>query len=325
MSLSEFYLACCKGDLETVRCLLCTLSLDALNQIEPNGSTALHAASHYGHIDVVRLLLEKGAQRRLLNSFNLTPVDEAQTDEMKELFNRTETSITKRFVGENPQVEWSKAGLHSAYTAFGNWDNPVEFESIGTASDEISNAHELRDAVGMDQIRKFLQMAVETEDYTYIIRAYTAETDLYKRLNYLHAQTNLDYTEADRNKWFIKFATVVEGNWHMRKYWWTGMCFRGLSMTENDLAEYKVGEIITNKAFMSTSKNSQVAVNFASKIVSGMRAILCVYCIHQHEIAMDISSLSEYPDEEEILIFPSIPFKLIDVTPGDPIMMAFTA
>jgi hypothetical protein len=325
MSLSDFYLACRVGDLDTVRRLLDTLSLDTLNHIEPNGSTALHAASYHGHIDIVRLLLEKGAQRRLLNKFNLTPVDEAQTDEMKKLFNRTATTVTKRFVGETPQVECSKAGLHSAYTAFGNWDNPVEFESIKAASEEISYAHELQDAAGMDQIRHFLHMAVEADDYTYFLRAYTAETDFYKRLNRLYAQTNLGYTETDRNKWFIKFSTVLKGNWHMRKYWWTGMCFRGLQMTDNDLAEFKVGEMITNKAFMSTSKNSEIAVAFASKVVSGMRAVLCVYCIQHHEIAMDISSLSEYSKEEEVLIFPNIPFKLVDITHGDLIMMALIA
>ncbi|CAF2445596.1 unnamed protein product [Rotaria sp. Silwood2] len=218
MSLSEFYLSCRAGDLDTIRRPLPTMSFDALNRIESNGSRALHAASHYGYIDIVRLLLEKGAQRRLLNKFNLTAADEAQTCEMKELFDRPTTAAAQRFVGETPQVEWSKAGLHSAYTAFGNWDNSIEFESIKAAFDEIRNAHELHDAVGMNQIRYFLKMAVETEDYTYFIRAYTAETDFYKRLNRLHAQASLGYMEAERNKWFIKFSTVLKGNLNMRKY-----------------------------------------------------------------------------------------------------------
>jgi hypothetical protein len=325
MSLRDFYLACCVGDVDAVQYLLDTLSLDALNHIESNGSTALHAASYYGHIDIVRLLLEKGAQRHLLNMFDLTAADEAQTDEMKELFNRDATTAAERFVGESPRIEWSKAGLHSAYTSFRSWDKPVEFESIEATSEEISAAHELRDAAGMDQIRHFLNMAVEAYDCTYFIRAYTAETDFYKRLNRLYAQTNLDYTEAGRNKWFIKFSTVLKNNWEMRKYWWTGMCFRGLNMTEDDLDEYKVDEMITNKAFMSTSKNSDLAVQFLSKVVPGTRPVLCVYCIQHHEIAMDISSLSEYPNEEEVLIFPNIQFKLVDITHGDLIMMALIA
>ncbi|CAF0996600.1 unnamed protein product [Rotaria sp. Silwood1] len=258
MSLSEFYLACRTGDLGTIQRLLPTLSLDALNRIEPNGSTALHAACHYGHIDVVRLLLEKGAQRRLLNKFNLIPVDEAQSREMKQLFDRPTTAATQRFVGETPQVEWSKAGLHSAYTAFGNWDNPVEFENIQMASDEISNAQELSDAAGMDQIQYFLNMAVETSDYTYFIRAYTAETDFYKRLNRLHAQTKLGYTEVDRNKWFIKFATVLKGNWHMRKYWWTGMCFRGIATLLKHHQIYKL-EKLSKLMFNELNLKSRVS------------------------------------------------------------------
>ncbi len=45
--LSEFYLACRNGDLDTVQHLLPNMSDEQKNRIESNGSTALHAATYF--------------------------------------------------------------------------------------------------------------------------------------------------------------------------------------------------------------------------------------------------------------------------------------
>ncbi len=55
VAVSELYKACRSGDLNTVKSLLPALTVERINQQEPNGSTSLHAASYYGHIDIVRL------------------------------------------------------------------------------------------------------------------------------------------------------------------------------------------------------------------------------------------------------------------------------
>ena len=41
-----------------MRKILPTISYDHLNELEPNGSTLLHAATYYGHLKIVRLLLQ---------------------------------------------------------------------------------------------------------------------------------------------------------------------------------------------------------------------------------------------------------------------------
>jgi hypothetical protein len=87
-ALSEFYIACRNGDLYRVQQLLPTMSDEQKNSLESNGSTALHAATYYGHHDVVKLLLENGCATWILNKFKNTPYDEAKDEEMRQLFRR---------------------------------------------------------------------------------------------------------------------------------------------------------------------------------------------------------------------------------------------
>ncbi|CAF1440065.1 unnamed protein product [Adineta steineri] len=107
MKTSKFYRACRSGDIKTVEELLSTLSLDEINQFEPNGSTALHCASCYGHAEIVKQLLDKGASRSLKNKYGKTAADEAATMQIKMLFNRPFHEATARYVTETQDVEWN--------------------------------------------------------------------------------------------------------------------------------------------------------------------------------------------------------------------------
>jgi len=84
---SEFYLACRNGDLHTVNRYLKTMTTREINQVEEsNNSTALHAASFFGHADVVKRLLEVGANVHTRNGHGLTAEQEAHNQEIKDLF-----------------------------------------------------------------------------------------------------------------------------------------------------------------------------------------------------------------------------------------------
>ncbi|CAF0970833.1 unnamed protein product [Didymodactylos carnosus] len=87
--LSQFYLACKEGDLQKVTRILKTYTIDDINRIEPHGSTALHVASFNGHAQIVRLLLDVGAARNLLNNYGSTPYEEAEKyPEIRRMFER---------------------------------------------------------------------------------------------------------------------------------------------------------------------------------------------------------------------------------------------
>ncbi|CAF3177400.1 unnamed protein product, partial [Rotaria sp. Silwood2] len=56
---SPLYWACRNGDVRMVRQILSDQQFSNINQLELNGSTALHAAAFFGHIEIVKLLLHE--------------------------------------------------------------------------------------------------------------------------------------------------------------------------------------------------------------------------------------------------------------------------
>ena len=308
---SELYKACCADDLEKVKSLLERLSLDEIDRIEPNGSTALHASCHYGHLDIVKALLRCGASRRQMNGNNRTPGDEAYSEQIKALFRRPSTNADERFVSKMPDIEWMIAGAQGFQTACDNIFLSKKFATLQEANQVISNAKDLQGAEGMDQIRRLLVKAQQTKDITYLVRAYTAETDFYKVLNSCHAQlSSHGYTEEERDAWFVKYGKTLHKSEQLDKYRWTGTTYRGIYLNDNALDQYNIGDYIVNKAFLSTSKSRHVAERFIS--ISSLKKVIvvCVYYLRKNEYVLDISSISEYPEEEEVLILPNACFKV---------------
>jgi len=64
---SDFYWACRNGDVHKVAQLLPSITYEEISALQPNGSTALHAASFYGHDKIVKMLLDRGCDRSILN------------------------------------------------------------------------------------------------------------------------------------------------------------------------------------------------------------------------------------------------------------------
>lgn len=325
-AVSELYKACRNGDLTMVEILLSVLSVEEINQLEPNGGTSLHVASYYGHIDIVRLLLKNGARRSIFNKYKLTPADEAQTPEIKQLFNRSPTEINKRFTtAATPDLEWVKSGVNVREIGLANIMYAVPFASFEEAMTRICEADELQDAKGMEQIRDFLKIACRKQDPSLLLRAYTAETDFYHCLNHLHAQIPFrKYNDNDRQKWFIQFVATVGSKEQNARFGWKGVCYRGMLITKEDLAGYKVGQWVVNKTFQSTSKNPTIAKKFLEHPVENQLAVMCKYTILRDYDAFDISSISEYQDEEESLIFPNTPFQVNNINITDPIEIEFS-
>ena len=325
-AVSELYKACRSGDLSMVALLLPLLTVEEINQLEPNGSTSLHAASFYGHIDIVRLLLEKGARRNVLNEFQLTPADEAKTSEIKQLFNRLPTEGSKRFTTTSaPALEWVKSGTNVREISLVNNMYAVPFENLEQAMLTICKAEELCDGKGMDQIQDFLKMACEKNNPSFLLRAYTAETDFYHCMNRLCAEVPFrKYTNDDRQKWYIQFTATVGSKEQNARFGFKGICYRGMVITKDDLARYKVDQWVVNKTFQSTSQSQKVAKRFMKDPSADQLQVMCKYNIQRDYDAFDISSISEYPDEEEVLLFPNTPFQVKSISLSLPIEIEFS-
>ena len=86
---SDFYRFCQSGNIDRVREILDAADaphIAQLNALQPNGSTALHAAVEQGHREVVKLLLDRGCPRTTRNSHGELAGKLASDVDMYDLF-----------------------------------------------------------------------------------------------------------------------------------------------------------------------------------------------------------------------------------------------
>ena len=226
--LSEFYCACRSGDLNKVDNLLPQLSLYELNQLESNGSTALHAAAFFGHTDIIRLLMKHGGILTILrNRYNLTPAEES-SDIIRQLLLLPD--ITQlRFQGINyiatllftPVSPNNEIGSQASTTASNeaidqrpNWidayDNahqialenhkymrkwltkiPLSLIINMIKSDYLDQIKAVLTKDSLVTIQEYIELANDEEDVRYLIYAYTTPTSFFKQINIDLAQRGM--------------------------------------------------------------------------------------------------------------------------------------
>ncbi|CAF1102713.1 unnamed protein product [Rotaria sp. Silwood1] len=142
------------------------MNLEDIDQIQSNGSTALHAACYFNHLEIVRRLLEAGASRAIKNKI----------------------PGNNRFIGASGKIEWiivtpyvketARAERHSLmFYANHSLEELVQRATKFYLSTQLSSVDKI------DQVKYFFQQAIEKGDAEYIVKAYTAETGFYSRLN----------------------------------------------------------------------------------------------------------------------------------------------
>lgn len=311
---TEFYFACRNGNIDKVRDLLPNMSLEEIDKIEPNGSTALHAASYYGHEEIVKLLLERGASRSIQNRHNCLPYDETGKKEIKKLFLR-ESASTRFSDDGSGRIDWMKCDAAAEelakdyrfrHAGFG-WKSKHISHRIKYIRKEMSHTDE-------ERIGQFLDAAEATEDPKYLLKAYTVESDFYKKLNKDLATKHFDQGTNFGITYFIEF---FYNNPAFDELSFKGKVYRGMSVTQEDLMQYGVGGKVMNKAFMSTSKNRQRAEEFAVKNATNRKtqegervklSALCMYELVNDRTGLDVERISEYAMEEEVLVGPYTAF-----------------
>ncbi len=169
------------------------------------------------------------------------------------------------------------------------------------------------------------------------IKAYTQSGLFSITLNHQLAANVLFYFESTLDdavdyqlvKCLIDFVALCIYRQELQSYSFVGTVYRGIVMSEEDLVKYVVGSRIMNTSFLSTSKDKQVAEFFSGKGQQKF-AIICTYVIHNknnRRTALDISTLSCFPHEREVLILPFSAFHVESVTRSSdyskPIEMTF--
>lgn len=361
--------ACQSGDLERVTILLQTATLTDINKADwTTGDTPLHLATSYGHTEIVRLLLDHGATRNILNYQKKIPVHYATTHDMKKLFRRATNSDLIRFVtndshrGNYEEIQWLQNSLDATqfYIEFesgmsysGEWD-------INQTIDSLYKASELRNSYDLKLIWHFFEQAHVKTDTRYFIRAYTVQSQFSTTLNEKLAQrcakrtnnhqeneqmqTLMQNTMTMFNQGFAMTQALMTAklqtdnheitDWVHRYmgsihtlifqpiFPFTGLTYRGMLIKKEKLLYYAENRFyLCNKTLTSTSKNYRIAKRALEKLSPspGEIAVICTYTIDSFTSfkAIDIHTISEYPDEEEVLLFPGIPFEIckVDINP----------
>ena len=323
---SDFYMACRDNRVEDVQKMLENLTQDEIDRIEPNGSTALHAAAYHGHAGIVRILLDRGADRAIENKFKCLPFDEAANDQIKELFLRIPNS--NRLITNTGNIEWeliSEDALDKACEERSILETVYKKNSIEKMFEKIQvNYIEsgLANVEKISQIKHFFEKATRNKDPTWIVKAYTAETDFF---NVLNAETAGGASKYQSERRYI--IALLMFHPILNQYSFTGISYRVMQINQHDLSRYQINRLSMTKSFLSSSIQEEIAAWFltrqqASQMDSLPRTrhktdgsktkiwIMCIYQIRHPRTALHIENISQYTTEGEILIMPFTVFRV---------------
>jgi ankyrin repeat protein len=312
----NFYFACQNGQVEYVRDLLKNITLHKIDRLQSNGSTALHAACFFNHDKIVEMLLRAGASRGIKNKHGFIPYEEASNEPIQSIFKRMPGD--NRFLGDSEKFEWRIVTPYAKETAAGE-RHALAFYKDKSLVQLVSRIKELylskdsKNIDKLDQVMYFFQQAIDKGNPEYIIKAYTAETGFYSRLNRdLAGRATSGRYERNCIVGIMAYHPAFE------RHTYFGMSYRGMKMTVEDLALYTAGSLIMTKSFLSTTKDKKTIESFmqgttvrASESGYTLKFLaFCTYISKNRRTALAIENMSEYQNEKEVLIMPYVVFSV---------------
>ncbi|UJR29619.1 hypothetical protein I4U23_017167 [Adineta vaga] len=337
---SAFYNACKEGDIALLRQHLPLISHETiLCQVESNGDMALHAAARAGHASIVVLLLANGLSRTEINREGKTAYETAPNDEIRRLFHRSVSELSARFYDENANKTLSilntninneeifnkpKDAIQSRYMKRFNkmpkfFRNTIktmtETRSIEALEQIVGNVVFISNNTTGDQIllQRVFADYLNTKNITNLIHLYTLN-DIYRAIR----QNSDPYTTLV----YLHLSSIPQ-----RAY--QGICYRGIQMSKFDVSRFyyamKYNCVIETHNFASTSKLKNVSLlysGYGEPYDHDLYSILFIFeFLTQCKTAIDLTRVSEnlppisqYSDEEEVLILPYTLFKVLNVS-----------
>lgn len=329
--LSGFYCACRDNDIKKAKQFLRKITVAEINHIESNGSTALHIACHRNHFDIVQLLLNHGACRSILNLHNLTPYDETIDENIKKLFYRNERDYFISPYGTITWHIWNPSTWDSIRAM--NMYLECELYRVGLVTMLKHLQEHYLPCIRLNekekqQIKWFFDKAIATQSSLPIFRAYSTPTKFHKIVNEhlakaLSRPIRIDPARRSLTVSVYYLASIFTFS-SINNIRPTGFeTFRGMIMSKNELKKYRRGDIVVNTALVSTSENRSVASAFAGdnqgqllRQSKGRHKLQIGAILHYKfrpntDRSMSMSMISEFRDEDEVIIKPLTPFKVI--------------
>ncbi|CAF0952623.1 unnamed protein product [Rotaria sordida] len=315
---SLFYNACRNNNIDFVKYCLQTKSVENVNQIELNGSTALHAAASEGHEKIVELLLQNGASHSVIDKNNCTPIDKAKTDKIKEMIRHRMRII--RFFSDS--IEWIISTIDTDYqvqkylSKLETYGKDSEFQKLVVYIKENYIERDLKYVNDIGVIQKYFEIGISKNDPIPLLKACTADTGFYSTLNLHLSQLRLENLTNNENLSLIYYIGIIARHPKLERLSYTGITYRSMIITNDDLKQHKIGTRVLTKTFSLTSKQSNKALEFVCNYKhdkDDRLSTICQYEIHNRRTALDVQCISIFQDGQEVLILPYSAFKIISI------------
>ena len=308
---TAFYNAARDGKYEIILDLIPKHNVD-VNRVGPNNNTPLHIAAMNGHGAIVQLLVGYGCSRFTKNDQGSTPAELAKTTKIKNLILYPKRGSTERFA-----VEWQDVapfrGDHMVIMtqwSDGHWlgyNDPEDKDVRIKVAKELSEIyHEFG-----EQAKKLIK-ASDLEWYKAMIKMYTAETPLYKRMNKDIAAMN----KLTKFKFYArelhKALCYIE---QKENKIWKGFCYRSLKLSEDKVKLFekkskggRYDNLIELPSFASFSKSKQFCLGWGGNVL-----LVCKPFRIEGIQPTDISHLSVFSGEQEVLFSYVNQFMVLEV------------
>ncbi|CAF2665688.1 unnamed protein product [Rotaria sp. Silwood2] len=196
-------------------------------------------------------------------------------------------------------------------------------------------------------IQEYITLANDEDDARYLVYAYTTPTSFFKQINIDLAQRGMSIiieklTIASSTKiYFIiigsdfrfenniskkyrddeppigfgqyLFAAVIINHSSIDHWRYTGVTYRGMNISNDELNQYICDARILTRSFLSTSKRIDTAFLYLQYNNPILRPVLYVYRVTQRHTSLTISDLSAVQGEDEVLIIPFVAFRVVKV------------
>jgi len=338
---NAFYSACLNNDLKKVRE---TVTHSTIDQVDANGNTALHIACSNGYTELVQLLFRYHASRSIKNKDGLTAEQVATNDEIKNLFKaqKRPKSDSEHFVATTTEVEWIDSYKNAYRIAYENrehmkrWLLKVPLKKL---LDELDTGYidqlKFSSEKSKDEIKDYLKLAIDWEQPSGLVRAYTSGgTGFCTKLNYDLAEIGSNFrflstqnlfnsgyldNEAPKGLGQHIFAAILINHPIFQPYYDIGTVYRGMTITRGEFAQYKEGDIVMTRSFLSTSQDQNKAKLFMPVSDTNKQPVnedekqpvMCIYKVINPRSSLYIETLSIFPEEKEVLIVPFAVFRII--------------
>lgn len=323
---SEFYEMCRDGNVNKVRRMILHLGEEDLNQIEPNGSTALHVASFRSHVQVVELLIERGIHRGQRNRYGLTAYEEAQIDTVRKLLARS--SNYQRFGGSmciylEDELDDETKSVPPLFVLPAVWGAVDKEKLTGRFLPWLKNIS--ASPIENEVIKGYCRKLTNTHAFDDILcQLHSEETPFYTRVNEMLSSPEAREMVANKNSAYSNMMVGIAGLINSHSTSSDNLpdrLYRKVTISDAKLKSYTVGEKIYIPGFMSTTKNRNILSSISGNVTfiidlrekytakrNGEPVSPIYYC-------RDISKLSAYPYEDEVLWWPWSTFRIKEHLP----------